>query len=558
MRIEIVIKAGKKLVGESAFITFPYDKTLVSFMALFSERHYHPKEKTWEIQSSDLITFIKANRKGNSFHITYTKAPAEEKRKLRAIPAQYKWKLQPYAHQVEAVRFALTNPRYLLADEQGLGKTKSCIDAETIRVMEGGTGKCLILCGVNGSKWNWKKEVRNNSYLTARVLGELKRKNGEEYVGSTVDKVADLWNAKEHFLITNMESLRNSHFLTALQREVNVGKITSIIFDEIHRCGNPQSQQGKGLLSLSAPNMVAISGTPILNHPIDAFAVLKWLGKETHSMTAFKKHYCIMGGFGGNEILGYKNMAELRNRIKEIELRRLKVDCLDLPPKIHTDELLEMSQKQRQIYQEVLMELRANIDKIKMSPNPLTQMLRLRQATSYTGILSTSILESIKFDRAEQIVEEIAENGGKCLVFSNWVEVLRPLTERLARFNPAVMTGETKRDVESQKSKFQNDKNCKVCIGTIGFMGTSHTLTAANTVIFLDEPWNKGTKEQAEDRAYRIGTRGTVNIITLRCKGTIDEKISRLLETKGMYADFLVDGIKASGGRGDLVEFLLS
>ena len=120
------------------------------------------------------------------------------------------------------------------------------------------------------------------------------------------------------------------------------------------------------------------------------------------------------------------------------------------------------------------------------------------------------------------------------------------------------MTGETKQSVEFEKNKFQNSDSCKVCIGSIGFMGTSHTLTAANTVIFLDEPWNKGTKEQAEDRAYRIGTRGIVNIITLRCKGTIDEKIARILETKGMYADFLVDGIKANGNRNDMVEFLLS
>ena len=306
MRIEVSIKDGKKLVGESAFITFPYDKVLVSFMAVFAERHYHPKEKMWEIPSTDLVTFIKANRKGNSFHITYTMQPKEEKRELKEIPALYNWKLKPFSHQIEAVRFALTNPRYLLADEQGLGKTKSCIDAETIRVMQGGSGKCLILCGVNGSKWNWKKEVSKNSYLDAKVLGERKRKNGTDFVGAAADKICDLWNSNEHFLITNMESLRNEEFLTALQRELKMGKIASIIFDEIHRCGNPQSQQGKGLLSLSAPNMVAISGTPILNHPLDAFAVLKWLGKETHSMTAFKKHYCIMGGFGGNEILGYK------------------------------------------------------------------------------------------------------------------------------------------------------------------------------------------------------------------------------------------------------------
>lgn len=557
MQIKITIGPSKKLIGESAFIQFDYDKQLVSFMTIFEERYYHPKEKIWEIQSNELIALIKQFRRNHSFHITYKKEAGKQKSELRAIPADYSWKLKPFEHQIQAVRFALTHPRYLLADEQGLGKTKSCIDAETIRVLQGGGGKCLILCGVNGSKWNWKKEVQNNSCFTARVLGEQKKKNGVEYVGSTEDKVVDLLNAQEHFLITNMESLRNERFLSQLHFLIKNNKIGTIIFDEIHRCGNPQSQQGKGLLSLTAPNMVAISGTPILNHPLDAFAVLKWLGKETHSMTAFKKHYCILGGFGGNEILGYKNMGELRNRIKEIELRRLKVDCLDLPPKIHTDEFVEMGQKQKQIYQEVLMELRANIDKIKMSPNPLTMMLRLRQATGYTGILSSAIQESIKYERAEQIIEEVVENGGKCLVFSNWTEVLNPFYKRLERYNPALMTGEIKKDVESQKTKFQKDDSCKVCVGTIGFMGTSHTLTAANTVIFLDEPWNKGTKEQAEDRAYRIGTRGTVNIITLRCKGTIDEKIAQILDTKGMYADFLVDGIKATGNRAELVDFLL-
>lgn len=557
MNITVRIGEGKKLIGESAFINFNYDERLVAFMQIYAERHYDPKTKTWEIQSGDLISFIKANRK-NNFKIYYNKKAVKENKLENKIPADFEFKLKPFHHQTQAVQFALNHPKFLLADEQGLGKTKSCIDAETIRVHNGGDGKCLILCGINGSKWNWKKEVKNNSNLTAKVLGELKRRNGEEYIGRTIDKVADLRNAAEHFLITNMESLRNENFLRVVQEMLKSGQIQTIIFDEIHRCGNPQSQQGKGLLSLSTPNMVAISGTPILNSPMDAFSVLKWLGKETHSMTAFKKHYCIMGGFGGNEILGYKNMAELKNRIQEIELRRLKVDCLDLPPKVHTDELLDMSASQRRVYNEVLMDLRANIDKIKLSPNPLTQILRLRQATGWTGILSSGILDSIKFERVEQIAEEVTQNGGKCLIFSNWVEVLNPLIERLKKYNPAIMTGQYKKDVVSQIDKFQNDPSCKLCIGTIGFMGTAHTLTAANTVIFLDEPWNKGTKEQAEDRAHRIGTKGTTNIITLRCKDTVDERVARIIQTKGMFSDFLVDGKTTSINRDSLVEFLLS
>lgn len=556
MNVNIKIDKGNKLVGESAFINFAYDEKLISFLQIYSEKHYNPKTKTWEIQSSDLISFIKANRK-NNFKISYYKEPQKKKEFKNKIPADYNFLRKPFSHQLDAIEFALNNPKFLLADEQGLGKTKSCIDSETIRVQQGGEGKCLILCGINGSKWNWEREVKNNSYLTACVLGSRINKKGRAVVGSTLDKISDLMRS-EHFLITNMETLRDDCFLRSVQALLKSGYIQTLIFDEIHRCGNPQSQQGKGLLSLSAPNMVAISGTPILNSPMDAFAVLKWLGKETHSMTAFKKHYCILGGFGGNEILGYKNMAELKNRIQEIELRRLKVDCLDLPPKVYTNESLEMSAAQRRIYNEVLMDLRANIDKIKLSPNPLTQILRLRQATGWTGVLSSGVDSSIKFERAEQIVEEVTENGGKCLIFSNWVEILNPLIKQLQKYNPAIMTGQFKKDVVSQIDKFQNDPSCKLCIGTIGFMGTAHTLTAANTVIFLDEPWNKGTKEQAEDRAHRIGTKGTTNIITLRCRDTVDERVARIIETKGMFADFLVDGKSAKTSRDSLVEFLLS
>lgn len=554
--INVKIGQGKKLIGEAAFLNFDYDERLIAFLQIYPEKHYDPKTKTWEIQSSDLPSLIKANRK-NSFKISYDKKATSVKVFNNKIPSDFAFKLKPFSHQKQAIEFALNTPKFLLADEQGLGKTKSCIDAETIRVHNGGVGKCLILCGINGSKWNWEKEVKTNSNLTACVLGSRVNKNGRAVVGSTKDKIEDLMNPA-HFLITNMETLRDEQFLKNVQALLKSGYLQTVIFDEIHRCGNPQSQQGKGLLSLSAPNMVAISGTPILNSPMDAFSVLKWLGKETHSMTAFKKHYCIMGGFGGNEILGYKNMSELKGRIQEIELRRLKVDCLDLPPKVHTDELLDMSATQCKVYNEVLMDLRANIDKIKLSPNPLTQILRLRQATGWTGILSSGLQDSVKFDRAEQILDEVSQNGGKCLIFSNWVEVLNPFIERLQKYNPAIMTGQFKKDVVGQINKFQNDPKCKVCIGTIGFMGTAHTLTAANTVIFLDEPWNKGTKEQAEDRAHRIGTKGTTNIITLRCKNTVDERVAKIIETKGMFADFLVDGKTVSKDRSSLVEFLLS
>ncbi len=99
--------------------------------------------------------------------------------------------------------------------------------------------------------------------------------------------------------------------------------------------------------------------------------------------------------------------------------------------------------------------------------------------------------------------------------------------------------------------------NCKVIIGTTGAMGTGITLTAGSTVIFLDSPWNRALKEQAEDRAHRIGTTSNVNVITLVCKNTIDERIEDLVMQKGKMSDALVDG-KIQFNRDAVIDFLLN
>ena len=125
-------------------------------------------------------------------------------------------------------------------------------------------------------------------------------------------------------------------------------------------------------------------------------------------------------------------------------------------------------------------------------------------------------------------------------------------------FNPALYTGQNKGNREDEKYKFKHDPSCKVICGTIGAMGTGLTLTAASTVIFLDEPWNRGIKDQAEDRAHRIGTRGTVRIVTLITKDSVDEGIYNLVQKKGKMADLLIDG-KVDGRNIDsALDYLLS
>ena len=300
-----------------------------------------------------------------------------------------------------------------------------------------------------------------------------------------------------------------------------------------------------------------MTGTPLMNNPMDLYVILKWLGYENHTFYSFKQHYCVMGGYGGYEIVGYKNMDQLTNQINSIMLRRLKKDVLDLPEKIYVDEYVDMLPKQSEIYKEVQMDIKAHIDEIKFDNNPLSTLIRLRQATGYTGILSSSIQESAKLDRMVDLVDEAVSNDDKCLVFSNWTQMTDEIVKRLKQYNPALITGQTKdSDRTIQQDKFMNDDSCKVIVGTIGAMGTGLTLTAGTTVIFLDEPWNKALFEQAVDRAHRIGTKNNVTIYSIMCKGTIDERIHDLIYKKGQMSDAIIDG-KIVGNKTEILNYLL-
>jgi SNF2 family DNA or RNA helicase len=222
-------------------------------------------------------------------------------------------------------------------------------------------------------------------------------------------------------------------------------------------------------------------------------------------------------------------------------LRRKKEDVLNLPPKLRSIEYVEMTPKQAQLYREVKDAIVANIDEIALNPNPLAQLIRLRQVTGHPGILSSTITESAKVNRLVELLEEIASSGKKAIVFSNWTDITSRILPALKQYNPAVVIGDTK-DVEAEKAKFMQDPSCKVIVGTISKLGTGHTLTAATEVIFMDKPWNLANTEQAEDRAHRIGTTGTVNVRTIVCRDTIDERIEEIIAEKGDLAEALVDG----------------
>lgn len=562
--IRIEIKRAEKVQGIKAlFITFNYNAKIVNILRQFMVRWWHPNTKEWELKYEyldkvkellepiDKITIV------NSYEDKFKTDLNKEE--YNYIPKDYKFKIKPFKHQIEGIEYGLRYDRFLLGDEQGLGKTMQVISIACIKKHYRKYQHCLIICGVNGLKWNWKAEVEKHSNEKAYILGTRYRKD-KEYIGSVNDRIEDLKHInkiKDYFIITNIETLRNEEIIEILKLLCNTKVINMIAVDEIHKCKDSTSIQGKHLLKLEAETMIAMTGTPLMNNPIDLFAPMKWLGYEKHSLYAFKNHFCIMGGFGGYQIMGYRHLDQLKEEFEDIMLRRLKKDVLDLPEKIYTTEFVEMGPKQAKIYKEVHSEISQNIDLVSKAINPLAEMIRLRQATGYTGILSSTVLESAKLERLDELLEEITANGKKAIVFSNWTSMTNPIYERYKQYNPAIITGETK-DRVIQEKKFMEDDSCKVIIGTTGAMGTGLTLTAATYVIFVDEPWNRALREQAEDRAHRIGTSENINIIFLITKNTIDERIHEVVEQKGELADMLVDGKLTATNKEQLVQYLLS
>lgn len=547
----------------SAFVNFNYDSKIVNVLRELPLKFYDKNTTTWEIPIDKTLTVI-SKLSGFKIKLMGSLDLLEPKKVSIELPENFQFKTVPFEHQKSGVQYGLQFDRWFLADEQGLGKTKQVIDIAVIRKIKFGYKHCLIVCGVNTLKWNWINEIHTHSDEDGWILGQKTTRKGTIRIGSTADKLKDLVHLEQHsedlpyFLVTNVESFRDEKIADQINKLCKLGIINMCAADEMHKMKNPTVQQTKGFLKCIPECRIGMTGTPLMNSPLDLYVILKWLGYESHAFYSFKKHYCVMGGYGGYEVVGYKNMEQLTAQINDIMLRRLKSEVLDLPDKIYIDELVEMSTKQSKLYDEVESGIKNELAMGTLDlTNPLSTLIRLRQCTGYTGIVSDCIFESAKLDRMEDLVEEAISNNQKVIIFSNWTQMTDIAQERLNKYNPAVITGATNdSDRQSMVSKFQDDKSCKVIIGTIGAMGTGLTLTAGSVVIFLDEPWNRALFDQAVDRAHRIGAKSNVTIYSIMCKDTIDERIHDIIYKKGVMSDAIIDG-KVIGNKTEILNYLL-
>ena len=417
--------------------------------------------------------------------------------------------------------------------------------AETLH-RRGVLDHCMIICGVDSLRQNWKNEIQKFSNLPVRVLGEKISKNGKLSYNTVAQRIEELKKPiPEFFVVINAATLRNDKVIAALKKN-KPNKFDMIIVDECHRFVNKSSAQGSNLLKLKADWKLAMTGTPIINSPLSAYIPLSWTENDSATLTMFKSQYCEFGGFQNHQIIGYKNLEILKEELQSCSLRRtLDQVRSDMPPKNINVELVEMSDEQSKFYDAVVNGVKEEADKIQLnSANLLALTTRLRQATSCPGVLTTQQIPNSKIERCIEMVEDLVAQGEKVVIMSGFKETVYELARQLEQYNPLVSTGDTPDAVHATNTKrFQEDPDVKVIIGTMQKISTGLTLNASSYLIMIDEFWTAALNNQAHDRIWRVTNDRPAFVTILMNSNTIDEHVHEIAQYKQDLSDYMIDDV---------------
>lgn len=578
--------------GEIYEISFRYDPNIIELVKNVPGRKWNPEAKLWTIPKSHLgwlLNQFKGTQYEQLLHIvsgeqlnvnasldatSISQIPDID---LTDVKFHLKEGLTPFKSQLEFMKYAIGRGPigFILGDEQGLAKTAEVMNLALYRREKYKYKHCLIITCINSAKYTWKDEIYTHTQGSeeAYILGtRLKRdKITKRCDTGGAEKLIDLQtghmygNTKypklPYFLVMNIEAIRfksNRKYpiLDELIKYVNSGKLNMIALDEVHKNMSPGSLQGKCVLklkkSIAKPiEWVPMTGTLIVNKPTDVFIPLKLVdGHTVKDYYTWCQTFCVYGGYGGYDIVGYKNIPQLKSMLQNNMLRRLKKDYLDLPEKVYYTEYVENTALQQKMYTQIQQMLRDRKSEILQQLNPLTSLLRLRQVNGSPELVDQTIMVdktytniNAKLVRLLELLEEISDRGEKVIVFSNWVEPLTTLYKFVSqKYKTTCYTGQMgEAERQSHKEKFVNNPEYTVMLGTTAALGITHTLTVARNVIFYDEPWTSTDKVQAEDRIHRPGTKEPVNIYTLITVNTVDEVVHNILKEKQNISNYILD-----------------
>lgn len=450
-----------------------------------------------------------------------------------------------YLHRIE---------RGCLFDPMGTGKTAQVISA--LRLLPSATTLPALVVCPNSVKSTWEREVA----IWAPHLCIINFGNTAKVRAAAI---ATMKAGDADILVVNWESLAKNSSLASFgahkptRGEKTPGLLNSIewrtvVADEAHRGKNPAAKQTRALWALAHNKSVscryAMTGTPMANTPTDLWSIFHFARPdEFPSRSRFMDRYCLLGfgDWGGVQVLGLK--PETRDEFEEITAylwRRTpkEVALPELPPKVMVRRDCTMTPSQAKQYNDMCntMVVEMAEEAAIVAVNAISRLTRLLQFASATARLSDDnevVLTdpSCKIDELEDILEELG-NDEQVVVFAVSRKLIELAAARLekrgVRFG--MITGKQSPDERTNNvAKFQ-DKKLRVMLCTIAAGGVGITLTAANTMVFLQRSFSSIDNQQAEDRCHRIGSEvhESITIIDVVSKNTLDEHVQVISEMK--------------------------
>ncbi len=438
------------------------------------------------------------------------------------LPKGLHAELRPY--QKTGLHFLSYASRFrlgaLLADDMGLGKTIQALAWLQHLREEKGPAPSLVICPAS-VVFNWEREARQftpDQKVLLLTAGEHRHTLRQEIPGHDL-------------VVTNYALLRRD--LSALQKFA----FRAIILDEAQNIKNPESMVARAAKALKADHKLALTGTPLENRLLDLWSIMEFVHPGyLPDRSKFLEQY--------DRGASQPARALLSSRMRPVMLRRLKKQVAqDLPDRIEERLDCELTEGQRKFYLAELQRSRQALSTLEAPAGQsrmhvLAALTRLRQICCHPVLAGgKKSLGSGKTTALFDVLEPLYAGGHKVLVFSQFVEMLKLLkTELEEKGRPYFMlTGQTTQRGEVVEA-FHQCKEPAVFLLSLKAAGTGLNLTSASYVVLYDPWWNPAVEAQAIDRTHRIGQDRTVIAYRLVTRGTVEEKIWRLQQSKAQLA----------------------
>ena len=459
---------------------------------------------------------------------------------------KYPYKTNPYEHQRNALNQSAEKVQWAYFMEMGTGKTKVTIDNIAYLFFQRKITAALIIAPKSVyTVWETEIDTHMPDVLKKRIFKWNIDKPKEYY---KLNESKDL-----RIFLINVEALSTKRGFEACVDYLSKNKLNFVALDESTTIKNRSAKRTKNILRLRPLSHIRriLTGSPITKSPLDLYTQCQFLSPELlgfSSYLAFRNRYAEMTDIpvGSGRYISvpkyYKRLEELEIRLQQFSTRIRKDQCLDLKPKVRQKRYIELEGESKNIYNRLRTSALAIVEDSTISfSNKLTEIIKLHQVCNGFTKNDDGEIMGLHDSKINALDEILEETDGKVIIWANYIynikQIIMFLKKKYGEDSVVSIYGEV--NVEDRKKaveRIQTDEKTRFMVGNPTTGGFGLTLTACNTVIYFSNNYNLEVRKQSEDRAHRMGQKGTVVYIDIVARNTLDEAIMKSLTNKGQIA----------------------